>query len=101
MLESTYEACLAYELAERGIKAEQQKPLPLVYKGLKMDAAYRLDLLVEGQVIVEIKAVEDLLPIHKAQLLTYLKLSQLRVGLLINFNRGHLKDGIRRIVRQL
>ena len=101
LLESTYEACLAYELEQRGIRVEQQKPLPLVYKDLHIDAAYRLDLLVDDLVIVEIKAVENLLPIHTAQLLTYLKLTQLRVGLLINFNTPMLKEGIRRVVNKL
>ena len=101
LLESTYEACLAYELAERGLKVEQQKQLSLAYKGLRVDQAYRLDLLVEDELIVEIKAVDELVGIHKAQLLTYLKLSGLRLGLLINFNVQLLKNGIQRVVRNL
>lgn len=98
LLESAYEACLAFELAERGLKVEQQKPLPLVYRQVKLDAAYRLDLLVEEEVIVEVKAVDRLLPIHQAQVISYLKLSGSRVGLLINFNVKVLRNGVRRIV---
>jgi len=98
LLESAYEACLAFELVERGLEIERQKPLPVVYKGVSLECGYRLDLLVEGMVIVEIKAVDRLMPIHQAQLLSYLKLSGYRVGLLINFNTKVLKDGIRRVV---
>lgn len=98
LLESAYEACLVYELAQQGHHVEQQKPLPVIYKGVQLDAGYRLDLLVDGLVIVELKAVEQLLPIHEAQLLPYLKLSGCRVGLLINFNVLVLKQGIRRLV---
>lgn len=98
MLESAYEACLAFELAQRGLKVEQQKPLPVVYKDVRLDCGYRLDLLVENKVIVEIKAVDQLLPVHEAQLLSYLKLSGCRVGLLINFNVKVLRSGIRRLV---
>lgn len=98
LLESAYEACLVYELVQRGRRVEQQKPLPVVYKGVHLDVGYRLDLLVDGLVIVELKAVDQLLPIHEAQLLSYLKLSGCRVGLLINFNVRLLKDGIRRLV---
>ena len=98
LLESAYEACLAFELAQRGLKVEQQKPSPVVYKDVKLDCGYRLDLLVEESVIVEIKAVDKLAPIHEAQLLSYLRLSGRKVGLLINFNVQVLKDGIRRIV---
>src|SRR5579871_5987865 len=101
LLESTYEACLAYELTERGFKIEQQKQVPLVYKGLRLEQGYRLDLLVEDEVIVEIKAVDELLGIHKAQLLTYLKLSKLRLGLLMNFNVQLLKNGIQRVAHHL
>src|SRR5579864_4536995 len=97
LLESAYEACLVFELAERGLSVEQQKPLPLVYKGVKVECGYRLDLLVEGAVIVEVKAVDELAPIHDAQLLSYLKISGCRVALLINFNVRVLKDGLRRI----
>lgn len=98
LLESAYEACLAFELAQWGLKVEQQKPLPVVYKDVKLDCGYRLDLLVEDQVIVEVKAVDGLAPIHQAQLLSYLKLSGLEVGLLINFNVKVLKQGICRMV---
>ena len=98
LLESAYEACLIFELAQRGLKVEQQKPLPVVYREVKLDCGYRLDLLVEEAVIVEVKAVERLMPIHQAQLLSYLKLSGCKVGLLINFNIKVLKDGIRRVV---
>ena len=98
LLESTYEACLAYELAERSLRVEQQQVVPLVYKGLRLDQGYRLDLLVEGELIIEVKAVDELLAIHKAQLLTYLKLSGMRIGLLLNFNSAVLKNGIRRLV---
>ncbi len=98
LLESAYEACLVYELTQRGLKVEQQKPMPLVYKSVRLDCGYRLDLLVENTIIIEIKAVEELHPIHGAQLISYLKLSGCRVGLLINFNVRLLKDGIRRFV---
>ncbi|MFO7957480.1 MAG: GxxExxY protein [Candidatus Brocadiia bacterium] len=98
MLESAYEACLAYELTDRGLGFEQQKPLALVYRGMKLDCGYRLDLVVEDQVIVELKAVEKLEPIHQAQVLSYLKLSGLPVGLLMNFNVEQLTQGIRRLV---
>ena len=98
LLESAYEACLAFELAQRGLKVEQQKPLPVVYREVKLDCGYRLDLLIEEAVIVEVKAVDRLMPIHQAQLLSYLKLSGCKVGLLINFNVKVLKDGIRRVV---
>jgi len=98
LLESAYEACLTFELAQRGLKVEQQKPLPVVYREVKLDCGYRLDLLVEEAVIVEVKAVDRLMPIHQAQLLSYLKLSGCKVGLLINFNVRVLKDGIRRVV---
>lgn len=98
LLESAYEACLVYELAQQGLKVEQQKPLPLIYKGVHLDCGYRLDLLVENSVIIEIKTVDALSPIHVAQLISYLKLSGCLVGLLINFNVRLLKDGIRRFV---
>ena len=97
LLESAYEACLAFELAKRGLRVEQQKPLPVHYQGVDLDCGYRIDLLVEERVIVELKAVERLEPIHNAQLLSYLKLSGLRLGLLINFNVLVLKNGIKRI----
>jgi GxxExxY protein len=98
LLESAYEACMMHDLIEKGLKVEQQKPLPLTYKGIKIDCGYRLDLFVENEVIVEKKSVEKLLAIHKAQVITYLKLSGCKVGLLINFNVKMLKDGIQRIV---
>ncbi len=97
LLGSAYEACLTFELAQRGLKVEQQKPLPVVYREGKLDCGCRLDLLVEEAVIVEVKAVDRLIPIHQAQLLSYLKLSGCKVGLLINFNVRVLKDGIRRV----
>lgn len=98
LLESAYEACLVYDLAQAGLKVENQKPLPVVYRGVKLECGYRLDLMIENEVIVEIKSVEKLLPIHKAQLMSYLKLSDCGVGLLINFNVKVLKDGIQRVV---
>ena len=93
LLESAYEACLAFELSESRLKVEQQKPLPVIYRDVKLDAGYRLDILVEGSVIVEVKAIEQMVPIHLAQLLSYLKLSGCQVGLLINFNVKVLKAG--------
>lgn len=98
LLESAYETCLAFELTENGLKIERQKPLPVVYRGVELDCGYRLDLLIEDAVIVEVKVVDSLAPIHKAQLLSYLKLSGYKVGLLINFNVKVLKDGIVRMV---
>ena len=100
LLESAYEACLAFELRERGFKIDQQKPLPVIYRDVKLDCGYRLDLVVEDSVIVEIKAIEQLLPIHDAQLLSYLRLSNKNVGLLINFHVRLLKNGIKRIVNE-
>jgi GxxExxY protein len=98
LLESAYEECLCHELMMRGIPFERQRALPVVYKGLHLDCGYRLDILVSDAVVVEIKALETLLPIHEAQLLTYLKLGGWQVGLLINFNVPFPKDGIRRRV---
>jgi len=98
LLESTYQACLCHELELRGISFECQKPLPLEYKGTRLECGYRIDLLVAGLVIVEIKSVEALAPIHEAQLLTYLKLTGIKVGFLIKFNVVVLKEGIRRLV---
>lgn len=97
LLESAYEECLCHELSVAGIKFERQKPLPVRYKKVNLECGYRLDLVVEQKLIVELKAVESLLPIHEAQLLTYLKLSGLTLGLLINFNVPVLKSGIKRI----
>tara|TARA_Y100000294_G_scaffold166054_1_gene174102 strand:+ start:660 stop:1061 length:402 start_codon:yes stop_codon:yes gene_type:complete len=99
LLESAYEECLCHELALKNIKFERQKNLPVTYKGVHLDCGYRLDILVEKIVIVELKTVERFEPIHEAQLLTYLKLSGLWLGLLMNFNVPVLKDGIRRIVK--
>jgi len=98
LLESAYQACLVFELVDRGLRVERQKPLPVVYREVRLDCGYRLDLLVDERVIVEIKAVDRLMPIHEAQLLSYLKLSGCKVGLLINFNVKVLKSGIRRVV---
>ena len=98
LLESAYETCLAYELGQRGINVERQKSLPVMYREVKLEAGYRLDLLVDGLVIVEVKAVDHLLPIHHAQLISYLRLSGCSLGLLINFNVKLLKNGIRRLV---
>ena len=98
LLESAYEACLAFELKERGLRIERQVELPLCYKEVYLDCGYRLDLFVNGVVIVEVKAVNEIAPMHHAQLTSYLKLSGCRVGLLINFNVMLLKDGIKRIV---
>jgi len=98
LLESAYEECLCYELNLQGLAFERQKSLPVEYKGIKLDCGYQMDLVVEGKVVVEVKAVEKLLSIHEAQVLTYLRLSGLRLGLLINFNSPRIKDGIKRLV---
>jgi GxxExxY protein len=98
LLESSYEACLAYELAKRELRVRSQVAQPIIYDEVRLDVGYRLDLLVEEAVIIELKAVETVLPIHRAQLITYLKLSDKHVGLLINFNVVRLKDGIERLV---
>ena len=98
LLESTYETCLAYELKQMGLDVKQQQALPVVYKEVKLDAGYRIDLLVENKVIVEIKSVDALADIHTAQLLTYLKLKDLKLGLLINFNSVRVIDGLKRIL---
>lgn len=97
LLEGAYHACLGYELRQRGLSVVAQAPLPIHYQGVNIELGYRIDLLVEDTVVVELKAVARLLPIHEAQLLSYLKLSGHRVGLLINFHVLHLKDGIRRL----
>jgi GxxExxY protein len=101
LLESTYEACMAYEMMERSLPFVRQKPLSVVYKNKKINAGYRIDFLVADSIIVEIKSIEKLDAIHAAQILTYLKLSGCRIGLLINFNVPLLKDGIRRYVNGL
>lgn len=98
LLESAYEACLGYEVRQLGYKVEQQKPLPVIYKDVKLDCGYRLDLVVEDLVIVEIKAIEQLAPIHGAQVISYLRLADKRVGLLVNFHVSLLKNGVKRIV---
>ena len=98
LLESTYEACLAYELADKNINFEQQKSFPVKYRGITIDCGYRIDLSVEDKIILELKAVEHIEPIHKAQLLTYLKLTGCKLGLLINFNVKLLKNGIIRLI---
>ena len=101
LLESAYEECLCHELVERNIRFERQKLLPVTYKDMTLDCGYRLDVLVDDLVILELKAVERLEPIHSAQLLTYLKLSGLKLGMLMNFNVPILKNGIKRIVNEL
>ena len=98
LLESTYEACLSYELQKSGLSILRQIGLPLIYKEINLEVGYRLDLLVEGNVVVEIKSVEALNDVHLAEVLTYLKLSGCKLGYLINFNVKHLKDGIKRVV---
>jgi GxxExxY protein len=98
LLESTYQACLCHELTLRGLGWVQQREISLQYKGVRLHSAYRIDLLVEGRLVVEVKAIEAVTPIHHAQLLTYLKLLHLRFGLLINFNVGILARGVRRVV---
>jgi len=101
LLESAYENALAYDLRNAGMLVQTQAPMPFLYKDVKLDAGYRIDLLVENKVIVEIKAVESLAPVHFAQVLTYLRLSQMKLGLLINFNCKLLKDGIHRLANNM
>jgi GxxExxY protein len=98
MLESAYEACLMFELLDQGLRAEREKPLPLVYRGRRLDCGCRLDLLVEDAIIVEVKAIERLERVHAAQLLSYLRQTKLNLGLLFNFNVKWLQDGIKRVV---
>lgn len=98
LLESAYKECLFYEITQKGLYAEKEKPLPLLYNSVHLDVGYRIDLLVEDKVIIEIKSVDSLNQIHLAQILAYLKLSDLHLGLLINFNVLLLKDGIKRVV---
>ncbi|VXD21497.1 conserved hypothetical protein [Planktothrix serta PCC 8927] len=98
LLESVYEVCLEYELTKRGLRVERQLVLPVIYDNIKLEAGFRIDLLVNQCVIIELKAVETLLPVHTAQVITYLKLSKHRLGLLINFNVPLIKEGIKRIV---
>ena len=99
LLESAYEECLAYELKLKGLKAERQVPVPIVYKEIKLDCGYRMDILVEDAVVVELKSVEALSPLHEAQILTQLKFSEKHIGLLINFNVLRLIDGLKRYRR--
>ena len=101
LLENAYEVCLKYELEKRGLKVQQQVGLPVLYDGVRVDLGYRLDLLVEDEIIVELKTVDRLTAVHEAQLLSYLKLSTKRIGLLINFNVAHRRDGIKRMVNKL
>jgi GxxExxY protein len=97
LLESAYEEGLCHELGLRGLKLERQKPIPLKYKGIKLDCGYRIDILIENKVIIELKTVEKIMPVHEAQLLTYLRLANIKVGLIMNFYVPVLKDGIRRM----
>ena len=96
LLESAYEACLFFELQRVGLHVERQKPIPIVYKEIKLDCGYRMDILVENQVVVELKTVEAFMPVHEAQILTYMKFAKKNVGLLINFNVTLLKNGLKR-----
>jgi len=100
LLESAYEVCLAHELRSRGSDVVSQVPLPVVYRGVEIDIAYRIDLVVDDSVIVEVKAVQKMMPVHEAQLLSYLRLSSYNVGLLINFHEKQLKDGIVRLINE-
>lgn len=101
LLESAYQCCLAYELRKRGLRVESEVILPIKYDGQEIDAGYRIDMLVENQIIIENKSVDQLLPVHQAQLLTYLKLRDCRLGFLINWNTKLVKDGIKRMVNKL
>jgi GxxExxY protein len=101
LLESAYEECLYYELIKEGLRVQKQKPLPLIYHEVKLEVGYRVDLLVEEKVIIEVKAVDQLNDVHLAQVLTYLKLNNNKLGLLINFNVARVKEGIRRVVNKL
>lgn len=101
LLESTYENALAYDLREIGLNVIQQVPMPFIYKEVRMDVGYRIDLLVENKIVIEVKSIETLATVHYSQVLTYLKLSQMKLGLLINFNCKLLKEGIHRIVNDL
>ena len=99
LLESAYQECLFYELKQAGLEVQKEKPMPIVYKEVKLDHGYRIDLLVENKVVVEIKSVEELNDVHTAQVLTYLKLGNYKLGLILNFHVSVLKDGIKRIIR--
>lgn len=98
LLESAYEECLYYELQKAGLKVEKQKAIPVVYKEIKLDCGYRADLIVEDKIVIELKTVDDFNPVHEAQILTYLKFAEKKLGLLINFNVLRLKDGIKRYI---
>ena len=98
LLESAYEECLYYELIKAGLKAERQKAIPIIYKEIKLDCGYRADLIVEDKVVIELKTVDEFNPVHEAQILTYLKFDEKKLGLLINFNVLRLKDGIKRYI---
>ncbi|MBX7044504.1 MAG: GxxExxY protein [Ignavibacteria bacterium] len=98
LLESTYEECLFFELVQNGLQVEKQKSMPLKYKDITLECGYRTDLIVENKLIIEIKSCDNLLPVHNAQLQTYLKLSKMKLGLLINFNVKYLKEGIKRVI---
>lgn len=99
LLESAYEECLSYELLQNGLKIERQKPVPVIYKYVKLECGYRIDILVEDSVIIELKSIEGITPVHEAQVLTYLKFTEKKIGLLINFNVLRLKDGLRRFIK--
>ena len=101
LLESAYEECLCFELSQNGLLFERQVPLPVIYKGVNLDCGYRLDLIVEGAIILEIKTVDKIIPIHEAQLLSYLRMLDKRIGLILNFHSTILKNGIKRIVNNL
>lgn len=101
LLESAYQECLFYELIESGLSVEKEKPMPLVYKDVKLECGYRIDLLVQNKIVIEVKSVEALNDVHLAQTLTYMKLGGYKLGLLINFNVALLKDGIKRVVNKL
>jgi len=101
LLESAYEAILAYELRKRGLHVDRQVPVPIVYEEIEIEEGFRADLIVAGKVIVELKAIEKVIPVHKKQLLTYLRLTKLKLGLLINFNEELIKNGITRLVNNL
>jgi GxxExxY protein len=98
LLESAYEECLGFELLQKGFSIERQKPVPVIYKGIKLDCGYRIDILVEKQIVIELKSVDAINPVHEDQILTYLKFSQKSIGLLINFNVTSLKQGLKRYV---
>ncbi len=101
LLESAYEECLAFELKSKGLIVERQVPVPVVYKDIKLECGYRMDMLIEGSVAIELKVVDNIIPVHEAQILTYLKFSGVRTGLLINFNVVTLKEGLKRFVFSL